>query len=101
MKKMKKNYAKVGIVLIVAGLVMFGTALWALNIERQNYGELSSIPNFLFYNYTALIGIPVSLFGASLMVGSFVSRYPAPIMVGLTAPFFIGMWFMFLFSRGS
>lgn len=98
---MKKNYAKIGIVLIVSGLVIFGIMLLVLDVERQTYGELGEIPNLLFYNYTALVGIPISLFGVALLIASFVPRFSSPILVGLLSPVLIGMWFLFIFSRSS
>lgn len=98
---MKKNYTKVGVVLIVSGLAIFGIMLMVLDVEHQTYDELRNIPNLLFYNYTALVGIPISLFGVALLIASFVSRFSSPILVGLTTPFLIGIWFLFILSRSS
>lgn len=101
---MKTRLLIIGIVLIVSGLIIFGTTVSIVELERANMepNEMRSIPNLALYNMSAvLVGIPTSLVGVSFVIGRFVSRFPQLYVIGLTSPFFVGVWILFLFSRGS
>ncbi|MEX0862335.1 hypothetical protein [Nitrosopumilus sp.] len=101
---MKTRLLKIGVVLFVSGLVIFGTAVSIVEFERANMepNEMRSIPNLAFYNMSAvLVGIPISLVGVFFVIGRFVSRFPPRYVVCLTSPFFVVMWILFIFSRGS
>jgi hypothetical protein len=101
---MKTRLLVIGIVLIVSGLIVFGTAVSIIELERANMepNEMRPVPNLAFYNMSAvLVGIPTSLVGMSFVIGRFVSRFSPLYVISLTGPFFVGVWILFLFSRGS
>ncbi|MCV0400080.1 MAG: hypothetical protein K5785_08815 [Nitrosarchaeum sp.] len=101
---MKTRLLVMGIVLIVSGLIVFGTAISIIELERANMepNEMRPIPNLALYNMSAvLVGIPTSLVGISFVIGRFVSRFPPLYVICLTGPFFVVVWILFIFSRGS
>ena len=102
--KMKTRLLIIGIVLIVSGLITFGTLVSIIELERANMGpnEMRPIPNLALYNTGAgFVGIPASLVGIVFVIGSFVSRFPLLYVIGLASPLVVIGWILFIFSRAS
>ena len=102
---MKTRLLIIGVGLVVSGIIIFGTAVSIIELERTNIGpnEMRSIPNLALYNMSAgFVGIPISLVGISFVIGSFASRFIPPLyVIGLASPVFVIVWILFIFSRMS
>ncbi len=99
---MKSRVFKIGVILILLGLVIFGMAVSIIELEKSNIraNEMKPI-DLAVYNMSAvLIGIPTSLVGIAFVICSIVSRITPTYFVSL-AVFFVIMWILIIVLRSS
>lgn len=63
--------------------------------------DVSSVPPMQYFHYMTILGIPISLASAPVIVYGFIKWKYGYVYVPFISGLLVAIWFTFLFSRGS
>jgi len=93
---------KIGIVLLVCGVVIFVLSGFAMELGHTSGTAFVLTPTLVLINFISVfVGIPMFLVGVAFVIGSFISKFSSFHTVSLLGGIFVSLWLLFILSRFS